>query len=102
MEHYVRLAPDHYTVAQALRYGEVRGMGGGERLALEITLGRLGRKIEHSAFWRTVLCYLFDILRFVYSAQYGIPSIWSQINIVESLMPTLQIKLMIELSAGNF
>ena len=44
MEHYVRQAPDHYTVSQALRYGETRGLGGREALAREIVAGRLGQK----------------------------------------------------------
>ena len=55
MAHWVRLAPDHCTVSQALRYGEIRGLGGSEALAREIVLGRLGRAIEHPEFWRTVL-----------------------------------------------
>jgi hypothetical protein len=57
MEHFVRQAPDHYTVSQALRYGETRGMGGSEELAREIVTGRLGRKIENADFWRTVLWF---------------------------------------------
>ena len=55
MEHYVRQAPDHYTVPQALRYGETRGLGGVEALAREIAIGRLGQKIERPEFWRTAL-----------------------------------------------
>ena len=55
MEHYVRLAPDHFSVSQALRYGETRGMGGGETLAREIADGRLGQRIQQPDFWRTVL-----------------------------------------------
>jgi hypothetical protein len=58
MEHHVRLAPDHYTAYQALRYGEVKGLGGGEKLAREVASGRLGQSIEHSNFWRTVLSFL--------------------------------------------
>ncbi len=57
MEHYVRRAPEHYTVSQALRYGETRGLGGSEELAREIVAGRLGRKIEHADFWRTVVLF---------------------------------------------
>jgi hypothetical protein len=57
MEHFVRRAPDHYTVAQALRYGEVRGLGGSEPSAREIVNGFLGRRIEHAAFWRTVIWF---------------------------------------------
>src|SRR5262249_49506228 len=33
MEHHVRQAPDHYTVSQALRYGEVLGLGEANNLA---------------------------------------------------------------------
>jgi hypothetical protein len=58
MEHHVRRAPDHFTAYQALRYGEVKGLGGGEKLAREIALSRLGQRIEHSEFWRTVLIFL--------------------------------------------
>jgi hypothetical protein len=55
MEHYLRRAPDHYSVSQALRFAETRGMGGSEKLALEIAGGRLGQRIERPDFWRTVL-----------------------------------------------
>jgi hypothetical protein len=57
MEHHVRQAPDHYTVAQALRYGETRGLGGSEGLAREIVRGRLGQGIEHGVFWRGVIWF---------------------------------------------
>jgi hypothetical protein len=57
MEHFVREAPDHYTVPQAIRYGETRGLGGKERLAREIATGHLGREIKHPGFWRTVLMF---------------------------------------------
>lgn len=57
MEHYVRQAPDHYSVTQSLRYGEVRGLGGTETLAREVVLGKLGQCIEHGEFWRAVLCF---------------------------------------------
>jgi PcfJ-like protein len=55
MEHFVRRAPDHYTVGQALRYGEVLGLGGSEQLAREIAKGFLGRIVAPDEFWRTVL-----------------------------------------------
>ncbi len=57
MEHYVRRAPDHYSVFQALRYGETRGLGGSEELAREVAIGRLGQRIERPDFWRTVLAF---------------------------------------------
>jgi hypothetical protein len=55
MEHYLRQAPDHYSVSQALRYGETRGMGADEKVAREIAVGRLGQRIERPDFWRTVI-----------------------------------------------
>lgn len=58
MEHHVRQAADHYTATQALRYGETRGIGGSEKLAREIAIGRLGQRIEHPEFWRTILKFL--------------------------------------------
>jgi hypothetical protein len=58
MEHYVRGALDHYSVLQALRYGEARGLGGSEKLAREVATGRLGQRIKRADFWRTVLMFL--------------------------------------------
>lgn len=55
MEHYLRRAPDHYSISQAIRYGETRGIGGNEGLTREIAIGRLGQKIERPDFWRTVI-----------------------------------------------
>ena len=46
MEHFVRRAPDHYTLWQAFRYGEVRGLGGSEHLAREIAVGFLGKTVS--------------------------------------------------------
>ena len=60
MEHFVRQAPDHYTVYQALRHGEARGLGGGEQLAREFCIGFLGRNVEHPDFWRTVVHFLVN------------------------------------------
>ena len=57
MEYFVRQAPDHYTVSQAFRYGETRGLGGSEALPREIVAGRLGPKITHPEFWHTVLWF---------------------------------------------
>jgi hypothetical protein len=60
MEHFTRQSPDHYTALEALRYGESLALGGNIRLAREIAASRLGRKIEHSAFWRTVLLFFVN------------------------------------------
>ena len=57
MEHHVRRAPDHFSLSQALRYGETRGMGGSDILAREVAVGRLGQRIERPDFWRTVIAF---------------------------------------------
>jgi len=58
MEHHARRAPDHYTVIQALRYGEARGLGSSRQLACEAAASRLGRDSANAPFWRTVLRFL--------------------------------------------
>jgi hypothetical protein len=60
MENYIRQSPDHHTALQALRYGETLALGGSIKLAREVATSRLGQKIEHSAFWRTVLQFFVN------------------------------------------
>jgi hypothetical protein len=55
MEHHTRRASDHYTVIQALRYGETRGLGGSHKLSCEVAHSRLGWDATNAPFWRTVL-----------------------------------------------
>jgi hypothetical protein len=58
MEHHVRQAPHHYSVSQAIRYGESKAIGLRESIARELVAGRLGQRIEHDDFWRTVMWFL--------------------------------------------
>jgi hypothetical protein len=58
MEHHARRAPEHYTVTEALRYGETRGLGASHKLACEVAVSRLGREDSNAPFWRTVLRFL--------------------------------------------
>ena len=58
MEHHARCAPDHFKVVQALRYGEMRGLGGSECVACAIAESRLGRATDEFSFWRTVLNFI--------------------------------------------
>ncbi|HWF20463.1 MAG TPA: PcfJ domain-containing protein [Verrucomicrobiae bacterium] len=57
MEHHARQAPDHYSVFQALRHGEIKGIGLHDSCARELVKGRLGQSMEHPEFWRTVLWF---------------------------------------------
>jgi hypothetical protein len=60
MAHHFMLAPDHFTVDAALRWGQVRGMGGSEELARAVSATRLGRSFEHEEFWKTVIQFFVN------------------------------------------
>lgn len=60
MAHHFTLAPDHFTVEMALRWGQVRGLGGAKDLAGAIVATRLGRSFEHEDFWRTVIHFFIN------------------------------------------
>ena len=60
MAHYFMRAPDHYTVEMALRWGQVRGLGGSEILARAVSATRLGRLFKHEDFWLTVIHFFVN------------------------------------------
>ena len=60
MAHEFTMAPDHYSVDMALRWGQVRGLGGEKALARAIVATRLGRSFEHEDFWRTVVHFFVN------------------------------------------
>ena len=55
MAHYVLKAPYDFTIEEALRYGQIVGMGGDMRLVRHILATQLGRGFEHEDFWETVI-----------------------------------------------
>lgn len=55
MAHYFMHAPNNLTVDQALRWGQILGLGGDEHLARAIFETRLAESFEHEEFWTTVL-----------------------------------------------
>lgn len=55
MAHHFLQAPDHFSVEAALRWGQVRGLGGSRPLALAVAATRLGRSFEAEDFWGTVV-----------------------------------------------
>ena len=55
--HFLR-APEHYSVEQALRWGQIRALGGEPRLVEAVVASRLGTSLENEAFWSTVLAFL--------------------------------------------
>jgi hypothetical protein len=60
MAHHFALAPAHSSVEQALRWGQVRGLGGSEALAEATAASRLGHDFGHDDFWRSVLRFFVN------------------------------------------
>lgn len=55
MERNFLSAPDHLTLDQAIRWGQILGHGGDESLAQAILQTRLGHQFENEEFWATVI-----------------------------------------------
>jgi hypothetical protein len=60
MSHFFCQAPDHFTVFAALRWAQVRGLGGTEELARAIVATRLGKAFRNEQFWETVLHFFLN------------------------------------------
>ncbi len=60
MAHYFMQAPADCTVDQALRWGQVVGLGGSPRLAKAVMASRLGEHFEDDDFWITVIRFFID------------------------------------------
>ena len=55
MAHHFMQAPADCTVEAALRWGQIRGLGGSERLVRAVIGTRLGAEFQNDDFWITVL-----------------------------------------------
>jgi len=55
MAHHALLAPDHVSIVGALRWGQVRALGGSERIARAILSTRLREPQVAEEFWLSVL-----------------------------------------------
>ena len=60
MAHRFLEAPDHYSVTQAFRYGQVLGQEGDAVLMRAILNTRLGYSFAHEDFWHTVIMFLIN------------------------------------------
>jgi len=60
MAHLFLQAPDDCTVEEALRWGQILGLGGEERLVRAVNGTRLGASFEREDFWRTVIHFLVN------------------------------------------
>ncbi len=57
MAHHFMHAPDDLIVDKALRWGQVLGLAGDERLARAIIATRLGDSFDNDDFWTTVILW---------------------------------------------
>ncbi len=60
MAHLFSQAPHQFSVIRAIRWAQVRGLGGSEALARAIAGTRLGTKLENEAFWESVLYFFIN------------------------------------------
>jgi hypothetical protein len=60
MAHLFTQAPHHYTAIAALRWAQVRGLGGCEVLARAVVSTRLGKVLENEDFWESVLHFFIN------------------------------------------
>lgn len=60
MAHEMMKAPNDYTIEQALRWGQIQGLGGDERLIRAINSTKLGIDFHNEEFWITVIHWLIN------------------------------------------
>jgi hypothetical protein len=60
MAHLFSQAPHHYTAIAALRWAQVRGLGGREVLARAVDNTQLGRALQNEDFWESVLHFFIN------------------------------------------
>jgi hypothetical protein len=60
MAHMFTQAPHHWSAIIALRWAQVRGLGGAETLARAVIGTRLGKVLENEDFWESVLHFFIN------------------------------------------
>jgi hypothetical protein len=60
MAHLFAQSPHHYSAVAALRWAQVRGLGGGEALARAVVGTHLGKVLENEGFWETVIQFFVN------------------------------------------
>jgi hypothetical protein len=60
MERHFVQAPHQCSVNQAIRWSQVRGLGGDTALAKAIVATALGQQFEHEEYWSLVIRFLID------------------------------------------
>jgi hypothetical protein len=54
------VAPAHYPIPFALRWAQVRGLGGPDDLARAVAATRLGREFDNDEFWTSAILFLIN------------------------------------------
>ncbi|MDX2305259.1 MAG: PcfJ domain-containing protein [Microscillaceae bacterium] len=102
MAHYFLQTPAHYSIYEALRYGQVLGLGGTAKLADYLIKTRLGNVYDcnyREAFWTTVVQFLInhtpdnlsrihDIVEYIHYQKYENRRIFVGRGQTEELGPT--------------
>jgi hypothetical protein len=60
MAHHFLKAPVDYNVSEALRWSQIHGLGGDERLVQIINATDLGREFRNEDFWQTVIQFFVN------------------------------------------
>lgn len=60
MAHHFLQAPADHSIEAALRYGQIRGLGGDDALVRAVVATRLGEGFEHEEFWLSVLHFFVN------------------------------------------
>ncbi len=60
MRHYFLTAPGEYSVIEALRWGQVLGLGGDAHLASALRETQLCRSFDNESFWITVIRFFIE------------------------------------------
>jgi hypothetical protein len=60
MAHWFTQAPHHLSAVQAIRWAQVRGLGGSKHLARAVVGTRLGKVLENEDFWEDVLHFCIN------------------------------------------
>jgi hypothetical protein len=65
MVYHFALAPDHYSVEEAFRWGQIRALGGEPALIEAVNATRLVRTFDHEAYWFKVIAFFVNFAELV-------------------------------------
>ena len=81
MCHFFCRTPKHLNLKQAIRWSQIRGLGGPEGLAEDIARSRLGSDFDEQKFWIKVIHWLINnsasmhqvgpVINFIYAQRFG-------------------------------